>query len=198
VTLWQKLRQWKVFQIIMIPKPNKDLVNGSLAYYSSNFKKIIAYSSINQIAWIYLIILISSKLWLIYLCFYSISILIVTNVIKIIYPLTINNWININLNLKLLRLIIIINISGLPPFRLFFIKWYRVILIISSIKFNIIVIIILLRSVAILYIYIYINILIKSSLIHSLNTKLINYKIYYIYQYWIVLFILLSLIMLII
>jgi len=122
--------------------------------------------------------------------------LIVTNVIKIIYPLTINNWININLNLKLLRLIIIINISGLPPFRLFFIKWYRVILIISSIKFNIIVLLMLLRSVAILYIYI--NILIKSSLIHSLNTKIINYKIYYTYQYWIILFILLSSIILII
>jgi len=119
------------------------LIPPFIIFKITNLKKIMAYSSINQIGWIYLIILISSKLWLIYLCFYSISILIVTNVIKIIYPLTINNWININLNLKLLSLIIIINMSGLPPFRLFFIKWYRVILIISSIKFNIIVIIIL-------------------------------------------------------
>lgn len=74
-------------------------------------------------------------------------------------------------NFKLLILIIIINIAGLPPFRFFIIKWFRIFFISIKIKFNIILLLILFRSL--LIIYIYNNIIIKITLLYSYNSKLL-------------------------
>jgi len=83
--------------------------NYSPIYYKiTNLKKLIVYSSINQIGWILFIIIISSKIWLTYLSIYLISIIIFTFIITYNLSLNFSSWINLTSSTKLILLFIII------------------------------------------------------------------------------------------
>jgi len=162
----------------------------------TNLKKLIAYSSINQIGWILFIIIISPKIWLIYLLIYLTSMIIFTFIISQYSFSNFNSWIIITPSIKIIIIIIMINISGLPPFTFFLFKWFNIFILISSININIILLIILFRSLFIVYIYI--NILIKISIFNRFNSKLIYNNFKKKFFLWISIYFFLSTIILII
>jgi len=162
-----------------------------------NLKKLIAYSSINQIGWMLFIIIVSSKIWLIYLSIYFSSIIIFIFIISYYSSSSnFNSWIKLTPLTKIIIISIIINISGLPPFSFFFFKWYNIFILISSININIILLIILFRSLIIIYIYI--NIIIKISILNRLNSKFIFINFKKTFFFWITIYFFLSIFLLII
>lgn len=138
---------------------------------STKFKKLLAYSSVNQIGWIILIIFLAPKFWINYFIFYSLSLIIILYLIKInkIYFIS---YKKIYSSIKLLFIVSIINLSGTPPFFFFLIKWYRIFTILNLATPNIITFLILFSSLVIAYIYI--NIITKISFFYKINTKLLQ------------------------
>lgn len=141
-----------------------------MIFNRTNIKKLLAYASINQIGWMLILIFQCLITWISYIILYSLSLFLLINSIKIWKINELFNSIN-SLPNKLLNIIIIINISGLPPLSFFIIKWYSILLLISQRPNNkIILLIILLRSIVILYLYI--NIAIKLSFPLERSSKL--------------------------
>ncbi|RLU14632.1 nad2 (mitochondrion) [Ooceraea biroi] len=139
----------------------------------NNFKKFMAYSSINQTGWMLLLILFSSTTWMFYFMFYSLTFFLVTSLFKI-FKIKSFSWLKSNFFMKFMMMFSMMNMSGLPPFSFFIIKWYTMFLFISSTKLNIIMPLIMLFS-SLLMLYIYINLIVKMTLTHSSNIKLIIY-----------------------
>jgi len=78
-----------------------------------------------------------------------------------------------NRSTKLIFLLTIINLSGLPLYIFFLYKWYRIFIFISSITSNIVICIILYRSLTIMHIHL--NILINTYLSYTLNLRILIY-----------------------
>lgn len=119
-----------------------------------------------------LLIYIKNIIWFKYFIFYS---SISLSLFISIYLSKINmsfNYFKSHFKFNLLFIILIFNISGLPPFSFFYIKWFSIFIFLKSSNILIILIIIILRSLIILYIYT--NIIINSFFIYKIKTKLIN------------------------
>lgn len=143
-----------------------------IIFNRTNLKKLLTYASINQTGWIIVLIFQCPSRWLIYIFIYFLSFFILISSIK--FHMLNSSWTPVNSTLnKLINMFILINISGLPPFSFFIIKWYAIVLLIIQIKFNVILLIILFRSVIIIYIYI--NIILKLSLPLRSTSKLSTY-----------------------
>lgn len=141
----------------------------------TNFKLLISYSSINQSRWIILLIYIKNIIWFKYFIFYSIISFRLFSIIYISKITITSNYFKSNFKFNLLFIILIFNISGLPPFSFFYIKWFSIFIFLKSSNILIILIIIILRSLIILYIYV--NIIINSFFINKIKSKLINFNI---------------------
>lgn len=92
----------------------------------SSIRKLIAYSSINHLAWILAAIQNNEFIWIIYFFFYSfISLSLIIFFLK--YSIFWINQIFTQLNLKKINKLIIflplLSLGGLPPFLGFFPKW---------------------------------------------------------------------------
>lgn len=88
-----------------------------------SIKKIITYSSISQIRWLLVALTLGNNIWIVYFLVYS----MITSVIMLTLSFTKTNKINdlLSRKNKIIKIIIIINIlsiSGLPPFSGFMIK----------------------------------------------------------------------------
>lgn len=138
----------------------------------TNFKLLISYSSINQSRWIIILIYLKNIIWFKYFIFYSIisfRLFSIINLSKISISI---NYFKSHYKFNLLFIILIFNISGLPPFSFFYIKWFSIFIFLKSSNILIIFIIIILNSLIILYIYV--NIIINSFFINKIKSKLIN------------------------
>lgn len=150
-------------------------------------KKLLAYSSIAHSSWILISLIVNIKVWVRYFIIYSTIIIILTssfhfmNIKKISSFMTINN---IN-RLKIILIINLISIAGLPPFMGFLAKLRVINQIID--KFNLIIIsgIIILSSIVTLWFYI--KILYTSIFIKSAHPKIRSIKNNYIYKLIIIL-----------
>lgn len=121
-----------------------------------------------------LLIYLKNIIWFKYFIFYSI---ISLRLFLIIYLSKISislNYFKSNFKFNLLFIILIFNISGLPPFSFFYIKWFSIFIFLKSSNILIIFIIIILSSLIILYIYV--NIIINSFFINKIRSKLINFN----------------------
>lgn len=132
-------------------------------------------------------IYIKNIIWFKYFIFYSIIsfrlfITIYLSKISISF-----NYFKSNFKFNLLFIILIFNISGLPPFSFFYIKWFSIFIFLKSSNILIIFILIILRSLIILYIYI--NIIINSFFINKLKSKLINFNVSTLYTSTLIYFI---------
>nr|YP_010937294.1 NADH dehydrogenase subunit 2 [Ixodes kohlsi]WKW95290.1 NADH dehydrogenase subunit 2 [Ixodes kohlsi] len=128
---------------------------GSLGGFNqTSFKKILAFSSISHLSWMFTLILINQYYWLIYFLIYT------TILFKIISFLKTNNFLNIgDLNCmktsifnKLHLFSLFLSLGGLPPFIGFFSKWISIIIINN--KFPMILIVLILSSLVNLFFYI--------------------------------------------
>lgn len=145
-------------------------------FLNTNFKILIRYSSINHSGWIIILIYLKTLIWIKYFLLY-----ILTNISR----LFIFNLFNININLNynssnhwkfnLLIIFTIFTIAGLPPFTLFYIKWYRIFFSLINSNLFILLIILILRSLFILYIYT--NIIITFLFFYKFKSKIIKYNI---------------------
>lgn len=141
----------------------------------TSVQKILAFSSINHLAWITSNILNNENSWKIY--FFSYRILLISIIInfKIFNIFNINQIFSLNFyknNLKkLIFCIPILSLGGLPPLFGFFPKW---ITLINLIIINRIFIILCLVNLTLITLYFYIRICYSSLII---NNFLINWSI---------------------
>nr|YP_010324846.1 NADH dehydrogenase subunit 2 [Ixodes ovatus]UNO53689.1 NADH dehydrogenase subunit 2 [Ixodes ovatus] len=153
---------------------------GSLGGLSQmSMKKILAFSSISHMAWIFSLIMINQNFWLIYLIFYSLILMKITNILNKNNSLSILNLNSMKSSLsnKVYLFSFILSLGGLPPFLGFFMKWVAVMLI--SKNFILILLVLIASSLTNLYFYmrcmfpliLNMNIMMKSPNLFYINTS---------------------------
>nr|QXF68530.1 NADH dehydrogenase subunit 2 [Yersinia mexicana] len=91
-----------------------------------SLRKILAYSSINHIAWMLTTMIMGPNVWLLYFMIYSINIMIIIPLAALINMSYISQSFNSLNNMKLIKFTIftsMLSLGGLPPFLGFFPKW---------------------------------------------------------------------------
>nr|ASY95844.1 NADH dehydrogenase subunit 2 [Atta opaciceps] len=144
----------------------------------TNFKMIIAYSSINQSSWMILMIYMKTLSWLMYFIFYSFSLMSLIFIISL-FKMFKNSMtmMSNNINLNLLFLFILFNVSGMPPFSMFFMKWYSIFLFMKL--NNLIMIMIIMMFSSLFMLFIYNNMLFHALFLFKFESKLIKLNYYY-------------------
>nr|YP_009935683.1 NADH dehydrogenase subunit 2 [Macrosoma conifera]QNS38626.1 NADH dehydrogenase subunit 2 [Macrosoma conifera] len=99
---------------------------GALGGINQNsMRKLMVFSSINNLGWMLIALMISENLWLIYFITYSFFIMIMCFSFSMMNIFYLNQLFNFNMNF-LIKMFIFINffsLAGLPPFLGFFPKW---------------------------------------------------------------------------
>lgn len=137
---------WIVWWVIIIR-----LAIGILGSFNQrNIKQLMAYSSIHHLGWIILIIETRNVRWLIYLVLYRVVLF------RVVGLLVKDDTVDLNIistsKNKMVFIIGILRIAGIPPLLGFFLKWMA---LINIIEINILYLLLLVgASVIILYIYI--------------------------------------------
>lgn len=137
---------WVIWIIIIIR-----LFIGVLGSFNQiNLKQLLAYSSVNHLGWILIIGILKGIVWIVYLILYG---FVLWRVIILILK---DNIINISIiylsKYKLVFIIRILRIGGVPPLLGFFLKWMAFINILIIRKVFLLILIVV--SIVILYIYI--------------------------------------------
>lgn len=142
----------------------------------TSLRKIIAFSSINNLRWIISALIISENLWIFYFIIYSFIIRIICFLFSIINIFFINQLFFINLNyiIKLSLLINFLSLGGLPPFIGFFPKWIIINFLINKQFYFLSFILIIIRLILLFF---YVRILYSSFIFNYLKLKWINIKI---------------------
>lgn len=153
------------------------MIRTTIAFNQVRLRKILAYSSINHIAWLLSSIIISFSIWLIYIIIYTLINIKIIFFFKKSNSFYFKQLINYCNNNKILNFIIIINfisLIGLPPFIGFLPKWLTINFLIFN-KFFILTF--LLIVITLVIIYIYIQLILSSLIINFMENKLfIKYK----------------------
>lgn len=124
-------------------------------FNQTSLRKLIAFSSINNLSWIIIAFKIRENLWLFYLLIYTFLIRIICFLFNILNIYYINQLYNSNIyySIKIFILINFLSLGGLPPFIGFFPKWIIINFILTN-NFLIISFILILISLIILFFYI--------------------------------------------
>nr|YP_010491904.1 NADH dehydrogenase subunit 2 [Oraesia emarginata]UWM92690.1 NADH dehydrogenase subunit 2 [Oraesia emarginata] len=121
----------------------------------TSLRKLLAFSSINNLGWMLISIMISENLWIFYLFMYSFMISIMCfffNMLNVFYlnQLFINN---LNPMIKINLLINFLSLGGLPPFIGFFPKWIIINFLITN-NMYLMTLILIMSSLIMLFFYI--------------------------------------------
>nr|YP_010309835.1 NADH dehydrogenase subunit 2 [Mocis ancilla]UMR54952.1 NADH dehydrogenase subunit 2 [Mocis ancilla] len=121
----------------------------------TSLRKIMAFSSINNLSWMLSSIMISENLWLFYLMMYSFMISILCFIFHILNMFFINQLFINNMNslIKINLLINFMSLGGLPPFIGFFPKWIIINFLIMN-KMYLMTFILIMMSLILLFFYI--------------------------------------------
>nr|YP_010503031.1 NADH dehydrogenase subunit 2 [Oeneis buddha]UXD78910.1 NADH dehydrogenase subunit 2 [Oeneis buddha] len=94
-------------------------------FNQTSLRKLMAFSSINNLGWMMSALLISENLWMIYFSLYSFLISIMCFLFYMLNIFFINQMFNFNINfsIKISIMINFLSLGGLPPFLGFFPKW---------------------------------------------------------------------------
>nr|YP_010350257.1 NADH dehydrogenase subunit 2 [Endoxyla cinereus]UOK09637.1 NADH dehydrogenase subunit 2 [Endoxyla cinereus] len=132
----------------------------------TSLRKLMTFSSINNLSWMIMAILISENLWIFYFLFYSFLISIMCMLFYMLNMYFINQLFIINMNymIKISLLINFFSLGGLPPFLGFFPKWMIINFLLNN-KLIILSFIMIMMSLIMLFFYIRI----------SFSSILINY-----------------------
>nr|WIM00448.1 NADH dehydrogenase subunit 2 [Graphium agetes] len=124
-------------------------------FNQTSLRKLMAFSSINNLGWMIIALMISENLWLMYLFFYSFLISIMCFFFNLMNIYFINQMfiINLNFQIKFFFLINFLSLGGLPPFLGFFPKWIIINFLINN-NLNLISFIFIMTSLIMLFIYI--------------------------------------------
>nr|VDB82606.1 NADH dehydrogenase subunit 2 [Eurytides dolicaon] len=121
----------------------------------TSLRKLMSFSSINNLGWMLIALLISENLWMMYLFLYSFLISIMCFFFNLLNVYFINQLfiINMNFQIKIFLMINFLSLGGLPPFLGFFPKWIIINFLINN-NMNFISFIFIMMSLIMLYIYI--------------------------------------------
>nr|YP_003934414.1 NADH dehydrogenase subunit 2 [Hipparchia autonoe]ACV92146.1 NADH dehydrogenase subunit 2 [Hipparchia autonoe]QIP53755.1 NADH dehydrogenase subunit 2 [Hipparchia autonoe]UXD78897.1 NADH dehydrogenase subunit 2 [Hipparchia autonoe] len=101
------------------------LVGALGGFNQTSLRKLMAFSSINNLGWMLSALLISETLWMIYFFLYSFLISIMCFLFYMLNIFYLNQMFNFNINfpIKFSIMINFLSLGGLPPFLGFFPKW---------------------------------------------------------------------------
>lgn len=134
-------------------------------------RKLLAYSSINHMAWIITALIIRERTWLIYFIIYSLISVSVVTIFYFIQTFHFNHLVNQIRDKPVLKLIIfrrLLSIGGLPPFTGFIPKWIVIQQLCSSRNF--LLLRVLLGS-SLFTLFYYLRITLRSFMLRSVKTK---------------------------
>nr|YP_010837551.1 NADH dehydrogenase subunit 2 [Pycnarmon cribrata]WGC93516.1 NADH dehydrogenase subunit 2 [Pycnarmon cribrata] len=136
----------------------------------TSLRKLLAFSSINNLSWMLASIMISENLWLFYFSLYSFMISIMCLLFYMMNVFFINQlfFLNMNYLIKLSLLINFLSLGGLPPFIGFFPKWIIINFLLLN-KFYFLTFILIMMSLIMLFFYI--RILYSSFMFNYLKIK---------------------------
>lgn len=179
----------KIIPLIILSYLNEDLrlfiiiacicgCIGGLGY--SSIRKIIAYSSIYNLRWIFRGIIIINYSWLFYYFIYSFTLMAVCYIFYSLNINYINQFIIISYDFlkSLILMCIFMSIGGLPPFIGFLPK---LIIINCLLLNNIIFICIMLLMTALIVLFFYLRIVITTIIVNTISIKIIVIRISYFY-----------------
>nr|YP_010417674.1 NADH dehydrogenase subunit 2 [Yoma algina]USF17794.1 NADH dehydrogenase subunit 2 [Yoma algina] len=151
------------------------LIGTISSFNQTSLRKLLAFSSINNLGWMLMALSISENLWMLYFSLYSLFTFIMCFLFYIINIFYINQLFNLNLNfsIKFSILINFLSLGGLPPFLGFFPKW----MIINYLLINNLFIISFIFTISsLIMLFIYIRIIYSSFMFYSIKLKW--YKIF--------------------
>nr|AHH34339.1 NADH dehydrogenase subunit 2 [Eurema hecabe]USO21431.1 NADH dehydrogenase subunit 2 [Eurema hecabe] len=128
---WQKISPMILLSyymnnmFIMIIMSMNAMIGAISGFNQTSIRKLMSYSSINNLGWLLAALMISENLWILYFMFYSLFTFILSYMFSYMNILYINQLINLNFNflLKISFIINMFSLGGLPPFLGFFPKW---------------------------------------------------------------------------
>lgn len=147
------------------------VIRGIIGLNQTSLRKILAYSSINHIAWIISSIIFLETIWIYYFTIYSlirINIILIFNILKTFYLKQLFSSFNRNIPIKLIFIINFLSLGGLPPFLGFFPKWITIQTIVEN---NLIRIPFIIVITTLLTLYFYIRITFSTTLIRVEETN---------------------------
>nr|YP_010417086.1 NADH dehydrogenase subunit 2 [Sympis rufibasis]USC54673.1 NADH dehydrogenase subunit 2 [Sympis rufibasis] len=136
----------------------------------TSLRKIMAFSSINNLSWMLSSMLISENLWLFYLFMYSFMISIMCFIFSILNMFFINQLFINNMNslIKINLLINFLSLGGLPPFIGFFPKWIIINFLIMN---NMYLLTFILIMMSLILLFFYIRIIYSTFMFNYLKMK---------------------------
>nr|YP_010238441.1 NADH dehydrogenase subunit 2 [Ostrinia kasmirica]QTE20488.1 NADH dehydrogenase subunit 2 [Ostrinia kasmirica] len=142
----------------------------------TSIRKLMTFSSINNLSWMMSAMMISENLWMFYFFMYSFLISILCLLFSMINMFFINQlfFFNINYLIKLSLLINFLSLGGLPPFMGFLPKWIIINFMLNS---NLYFLTFILIMMSLILLFFYIRILYSSFMFNYLKLKWIKIKI---------------------
>nr|YP_009241019.1 NADH dehydrogenase subunit 2 [Shijimiaeoides divina]AMK46118.1 NADH dehydrogenase subunit 2 [Shijimiaeoides divina] len=135
-----------------------------------SLRKLLTFSSINNLGWLLMSLMISENLWLIYMIMYSFLIFIFCLMFYMINIFYLNQLFNLNINfiIKISIMINFFSLGGLPPFIGFFPKW---IIINFLLNFKLFIICFLFIMMSLIMLFLYIRIIYSSFMFFNFKMK---------------------------
>nr|UUA64941.1 NADH dehydrogenase subunit 2 [Leguminivora glycinivorella] len=142
----------------------------------TSLRKLMAFSSINNLGWMLSSIMISENLWFFYFCFYSFLNSMLCMLFFMFNVYFINQLFIINLNnmIKMSLMINFLSLGGLPPFIGFLPKWMVINFMLKNNFFILTFIFVMMSLIMLLY---YIRIIYASLMFNYLKLKWFKIKI---------------------
>nr|YP_010759753.1 NADH dehydrogenase subunit 2 [Ornithoptera alexandrae]WEY05465.1 NADH dehydrogenase subunit 2 [Ornithoptera alexandrae]WEY05491.1 NADH dehydrogenase subunit 2 [Ornithoptera alexandrae]WEY05504.1 NADH dehydrogenase subunit 2 [Ornithoptera alexandrae] len=136
----------------------------------TSLRKIMTFSSINNLGWMLLSLMISNMLWFFYFFFYSFLIGIVCLMFNMFNVSFMNQLFifNMNYSIKFSLFLNFLSLSGLPPFLGFFPKWIIINFLINN---NFLLICLIFIFMSLIMMFIYIRIIYSSIMFNYLKMK---------------------------
>nr|YP_009433257.1 NADH dehydrogenase subunit 2 [Phymata americana]AGO27987.1 NADH dehydrogenase subunit 2 [Phymata americana] len=173
---WQKLAPLSILSkfmnnnMIMMLTMMAVIVGAIGGLNQTSLQKIMAYSSINHLGWMFMAMKFSDQLWMIYLLLYSIMVAIMVMVFNYYSMFMINQIMMNSLSLSESGLMgmSMLSLGGLPPFIGFLPKWMVIQMMMNSELYSVIIIMIMMSLLTLFY---YIRVISTMLMINSSSHK---------------------------
>nr|YP_010174481.1 NADH dehydrogenase subunit 2 [Baeotus beotus]QSJ55233.1 NADH dehydrogenase subunit 2 [Baeotus beotus] len=140
------------------------------SFNQTSLRKLLTFSSINNLGWMLSSLMISENLWLMYFLFYSFFISIMCFLFNMTNIFYINQLFNFNWNFSINFSIMInfLSLGGLPPFLGFFPKWMIINYFLLN---NLFIIAFIFTMSSLIMLFVYIRIIYSSFMFYSIKLK---------------------------
>nr|YP_009469525.1 NADH dehydrogenase subunit 2 [Tenebrio obscurus]AVE14885.1 NADH dehydrogenase subunit 2 [Tenebrio obscurus] len=153
------------------------LTSTIMGFNQTSLRKIMAFSSINHIAWMIGAMMISNSMWMIYFTIYALinfNIIMLFNKSNSFYVNQMNNSMNQNKLIKLSFMINFLSLGGLPPFMGFMPKWMIINWMTES---NLMIMALVMIITTLIMLYIYTRIIMSAMMMFTVEMKTSQTKI---------------------